>query len=186
MFQLKRYGSWPLARDWLDEMLFARDEIGEKRASVLRVRVDEASIHRIDRRLKAVAESRVHDVGVGHAAARIRRARKRPRPVVLRAAEDPVRLAVVDRDVVELADRQVVDVVPGLRAVVREVHAAVVAEHDVLGLAWIDPHRVVVGMRVRATESDRNVLPPSFETNSAVASSHTRLGFFVSTRIWLK
>ena len=52
-------------------------------------------------------------------------------------------LGAVDVRLVELADR-VVEVLPGLAAVVGDVHAAVVAEQHVLRIVGIDPERVMI------------------------------------------
>src|SRR3979490_2604858 len=57
--------------------------------------------------------------------------RAAPGAVVLEPAVGPVRLPGVERDVVELADRQVVEVVPVVGPVVRDVEPAVAAEDHV-------------------------------------------------------
>src|SRR4029078_3538521 len=82
-------------------------------------------------------------VGVRHPAPRVCRTGKGPRAVVLRAAVDPVRRSIVYRDVVELPDRQIVAIVPRPTAVVAQIHATVVAEHEVIGLRGVDPERVM-------------------------------------------
>src|SRR3974390_3036248 len=66
--------------------------------------------------------------------------------ILLRAvnAEGPV---VVGSDVIELRGRLVVLLRPGLAAVHRDGHAAVVAVHDAVGVGGIDPEAVVVSVR---------------------------------------
>ncbi len=75
-----------------------------------------------------------------------RRGRPHPRVVVLHAAVDVVRVAHVDADGVELADRQVVDADVGLAAVPRFVETAVAGEIEVLGVVRIDPEGVEIAV----------------------------------------
>ena len=85
------------------------------------------------------------------------------REVVLRAAADVVeRLRVVDRDAVELRDRQVREEAPGLAFVVRLVEPAVVAEQDVVAIDRIELERVMIDVDAGALEFVWcQVLPPS-------------------------
>src|SRR5262249_8896118 len=73
-----------------------------------------------------------------------------PAAVVLEAAVDPVRFLVAHGDVVELADRRGVKVVPGGGPVVADVVAAVAADQHVPAVLRVDPHRMAVGMYVLA------------------------------------
>ena len=75
-------------------------------------------------------------------------ARPAPGLVVLEPAADEVGVAEVHGQVVELADREVVEEVPGLGAVVAQEDPAVGAEPHVLGAGGLDPHGVQVGVQV--------------------------------------
>src|SRR4051812_10201251 len=127
-------------------LLLAGLQIDDVGAAALRVRVDQPRIARIDGGLEAVTIRDVHHVHVRDPDLGVRPARYAPRPVVLRAAINPVRIAPVDGDVVELTDGQVVDEVPVARAVVGEVQTAVVAEHHVVGMPRIDPESMMIDM----------------------------------------
>src|SRR5262249_55931863 len=69
-----------------------------------------------------------------------------PAAVVLQPAVDAVRPAVVQGDVVELADGHVVEEVPVQHAVVGGVEAAVAADDHVPAVLGVDPQRVLVGV----------------------------------------
>ena len=69
-------------------------------------------------------------------------------PLSLESTTDPIRTPVVEDDLVELGDRQVVVESPGLGAVEGGRDAAVATEKQVVGVARIDPERVVIGMHV--------------------------------------
>ena len=87
-----------------------------------------------------------------------------PGLVVLESAVHAVeRLARIGGDVVELADREVVDELPRGDAVEALEHAAVGAEQHVLAVRGIDPHRVAVRMQVARParrEGDAAVVRP--------------------------
>ena len=67
-------------------------------------------------------------------------------PLSCKAAVDPVRLAHVHGDAVELADRQVLRMLPVLPAVERQEDAAVAAGDHVVGVLRVDPQGVAVGV----------------------------------------
>ena len=78
------------------------------------------------------------------------RAGRGPRAVVLQTAVHVVRNVHVVADVIELPDRDVLARPPRVAAVERQVHAAVGADDDELGVLGIDPHRVQVAVVRRA------------------------------------
>jgi hypothetical protein len=74
------------------------------------------------------------------------RRRRLPAAVVLEPAVDVVRALVVERDLVELGERDGVHEVPAAAAVVARVDPAVAAEQHVVGVRGIDPERVEVAV----------------------------------------
>src|SRR3954468_9921129 len=110
----------------------------------LRLCIDDVGIVGIDAALEAVTAADVEPVA-GADAGPIRRARRAfNRSVVLRAAAHVVeRPRVVERDPIELRQRQVRELPPRLHVVVGLVQAAVVAEQHVTVIAWI-PHDFVM------------------------------------------
>ena len=72
--------------------------------------------------------------------------RAHPGVVVLHAAVDPVGVPVIHRDPVELPDRQVVDAPESHTHVVGLVQSGVAGQVEVLGVARVDPHGVMVGV----------------------------------------
>ena len=71
-------------------------------------------------------------------------ARHRGRAQILLRAIDPVREAVVGRNMIELAGRLVVPAAPGLAAVERHQRALVDAEDAPVGILRVDPQSVEV------------------------------------------
>ena len=128
-------------RDVLD---LAGVEIGPGHRAELRLVVEVAVRDRVEHVVEAVAAADRLPVLEGDAAAAALAAGPADRPVVLQAARDVVGIHVVVPDRVELRERQLVGVVPVLAAVVRDAHAVVVAQDDVLRVRGVDPHRVVV------------------------------------------
>jgi hypothetical protein len=124
----------------------------------LRLGVDDVGVERIERAVVAVAVVHelpvvVRDAGAGVAglvSARLAdgAAGTHPAPVVLQPAHHAVGIGEVEREVVELAERELVEVLPRLRAVVRGVGAAVGAEEEVVGIGRVDRHRVEVAVRL--------------------------------------
>jgi hypothetical protein len=99
----------------------------------------------VDRRTEAVAAGERDPVADGDALADPTRERgPAPGAVVLQTAVDAVRIRGVDVDLVPLAQREVVDLVPGLGAVLRLVQTAVTGEQHVVAVLRVDPQRVEV------------------------------------------
>src|SRR5262249_10645891 len=73
-----------------------------------------------------------------------------PGAVVLQPAVDLIRILAIDADVVELRDRQGGAFPPPIAAVPGQPQAAIVAAHDMLGIARLDPDVVPVAMGAAA------------------------------------
>ena len=120
-------------------------QIHPRYAAGLTRRVDDVRIARLDAGLEAVAAAGHPPVAHPDADAVHRPRRSALRLVVLCAAADVVeRQRVVHGDAIELRDRQVVEVPPRFAFVPRLVRAAVVADHDVVLVLRVHPHRVEV------------------------------------------
>ena len=148
----------------------------------LRLHVDDGRILGIVARLEAVAAADAVPVAGADAGPVQRPRRAADGPVVLRAAADVVeRLRVVGRDPVELRQRQVGEVPPGLHAVVGLVESAVVAEEHVV-TCRSDRTRSRGDRRERlASDTCDQVLPPSVLRSTLVCSDQIVSGSWAST-----
>ena len=141
----------PFIRFRADARDLAGLEVATHKHAILTGPIDEVGVGRIDGDVKAVAAVDVHPVFVQGsapaAAAEPRGPRERgtaPGAIVLQTAVDLVKAAGVERDVVELADRHVVQVVPGVAPVIAEIRAAVAGQDHVAAVPRVDPEGVVV------------------------------------------
>ena len=135
----------------LDIRPLAAAPVEAHQAAVLPLAVDNVRIFRVNLRLVAVAANRDEPVFVRDTDAVARARRAAQCGVVLRAAIDVVeRRGVVDADAVELRDRQVGLETPVLAAVKTLIHAAVTANEQVVGVARVDPERVIIHVAVLA------------------------------------
>ncbi len=123
-----------------------RFEIAALHISVLRFRVDDRRIGRIDLCVEAVAAAGLDPFRIRYAARVHRRARTAPGVVVLQPPADVIRPRHVDADFVELSERNGVDEIPRLAAIAADVDAAVAARDHVIRIARIDPGGVIVAM----------------------------------------
>src|SRR6185503_12970201 len=87
-------------------------------------------------------------VAVSDPVAIAHRARHAPHPVVLKAAADAIRNALVHVDLVELADRDVPPKIPGVPAIPRDGDAAVSGDDQMLAVLRIHPERVILAVHV--------------------------------------
>ena len=150
----------PLAGGRTQHPLLPRREVHAAQAPALRLVVHDIGVGGVHGHVEAVPAAQAVPVAVGDAVVLglvqpglgldARGARAAPGLVVLEPAVDVVGLAHVHRQVVELADRQVVEEVPGRGMVVAEIHAAVAAGQHPVAVLGIDPHGVEVGMQVLA------------------------------------
>src|SRR4029079_6714173 len=117
--------------------------------SVLRLAEKDIRMVDIHAGVETVAAADAEPIHVGDAAAAALRARAAPTIVVLKTGVDVVRPLVVSSDDVGETGGHRCDEVPGLALVPADVQAAVVADHEVLAVARIDPDRVLVNVRRR-------------------------------------
>src|SRR5262249_41709601 len=125
---------------------FSRVQVAPAHDAVLTLEVHEVGVSRIDPADKAVAAADDDPVLVDRADAAERLARAAPTAVVLQTAIDAVRLPVVHGAMIELTNRQMVEVVPVLHAVVGGVEAAVAADDHVPAVLRIDPQAMLIGV----------------------------------------
>ncbi len=128
--------------------------VGDRDDAALRVAVDEVRLARIGHREEAVPEGERLPVLAADALVERRPAGPAPVEVVLQAAADVVRLPKVVVDVIELAERDRVQVLERLPPVPRLIHAAVVAVQHAVRVRRVDPERVVIGVDVRADDAE--------------------------------
>src|SRR5262249_10071355 len=126
---------------------FAGLEMAPTHAAVLHFEIDEIGIGRITAADVAIAAEDGDPILVDRPGATFQ-TNRRPAPgaIVLKAAEDPVGALVVDGDVIELAERERVEMVPVVGAVVADVEPAIRADEHMQAVFRIDPHRVAVRM----------------------------------------
>ncbi len=129
----------------LDVHRFAARAVVADQTAVLPLAVDGVGVGGVDDGLIAVAADGDEPVLVGDARTVEGPGRPSEGVVVLGAAVDVVeRLRVVDRDPVELGDRQVFEEAVGGAAIPGLVDAAVAADQQVVGVVGVDPQGVVV------------------------------------------
>src|SRR5262249_9470367 len=129
-----------------DDAAFAGAQVAAEHRAVLALVVDQVRVFRIDAADEAVAAADTHPVFIDRADAAHPPARPAPAAVVLQTAVDPVRLLVADRNVIKLAQRRLVEVVPVSGAVVGDVQPAIAADEHVPAIARVDPQGVAVGV----------------------------------------
>ena len=112
--------------------------------SVLRLRKNHPVIGGINQTDETVAALHRLPAVVADAVLRPGGTRAAPGVVVLQAAAHVVRLQHVVANVIELTDGQMRQPHPRLAFVVGDADAAVAANHHVIAVLWIDPHRVKV------------------------------------------
>ena len=96
--------------------------------------------------METVATAHLLPIFIHRPGSRPAERRSSPASVVLQAAIDPVGATGVDRDVIKLADRHVIDVIPVTGAIIRHVKPAIAAEHQVAAVPRVDPEGVVIGV----------------------------------------
>ena len=134
------------ARKRPDRLSLARGHVDARHVPALRLRKHDVRIFGVGVVVEPVPEPHVRPLAVAHAPRGLRPVRSAPVPVVLQPAAHVVRIAHVDVDLVELADRHVPDRTPGDGAVAREGQPAVVPVDEMVRIVGIDPQCVVVGV----------------------------------------
>src|SRR5206468_6378164 len=141
----------------LDSATRTRDPIDSPNKAALRFGVNVICIGRIRKYPKAVSSKNIFPAPVGDSSWVLRIAD--PHAVVLQPAKDVVRLGAVDTHVIELRDRKVIALPPGIAAIVGIPNAPVITGDEVIGIVGIRPY--VVKISVRA-------VPNSAEASAAV------------------
>ena len=142
----------PLAvfRIWLNALRLPRARVVAHDTAVLRLGIRNVVIERIRHVVESVTTGHPVPVGIGRTEGVACAARTTPRLIVLQSAVHVVeRRGVVHGDRVKLRPDNVLDVVPRAATIIRNVHAAIVAEHDMFTVFRIDPERV--GIAVHTT-----------------------------------
>ena len=154
---------------------------------VLRFRVDDIGILRIDTGVETVAAAYGNPIVIGDAFLLHRGAGAAPTVVILQASADVIRLLVIEGDLIELAHGDVVDVFPCATGIPRDVDSAIAAGQQVIGIRGVDPDGVEIGMDTRPGPRFMvtKVLPPSSDMHSGTPPSQTLFSLFGSTRSWL-
>ena len=134
--------------------------------AVLARPIDEIRIIRVDAAHESIAAADAEPVFVNGTAAAERQGRTTPGSVVLQTAVDVVRIFGCNRDVIELAQGQRVEMVPAIAAIVGGVDASIDTDDHVSAVARIDPQRVSIGVH---PASERG-----FEGQSAIARFELR------------
>jgi hypothetical protein len=124
-------------------------EVDASCSTVLALEVDLIRIIGVDTAVESVTAPYANPIFVQRTAV-ARAMRGSHAAVVLKTAVDLVAARGIEIDVIELADRELVVVVPRVAAVERFVKPAVTADEDVTPVTRVDPHRVSVGMNVLA------------------------------------
>src|SRR6185369_5887408 len=116
--------------------------------AALRLGVDNVVISRIDLGVKAVAAADAIPVSIRDSVLKAARlAWTTPRAIVLQTAVHVIRLTHVESDRVELRRGNRIHKLKRRALIVADVQAAVVSDHQVVGVVGIDPDRVVIAVR---------------------------------------
>src|SRR5262245_23769652 len=107
--------------------------------AALRLGVDHSRIHKVYLSIEAVAATDSVPLIVGWALDGQSAAWAGPASVVLKPAIDPVWFLVINADLVELAERNCVHILPALTPVIRKVYAAVGTGDHMVGISRIYP-----------------------------------------------
>ena len=145
-------------RTRIDAHRVAGHRIDQRQVAVARRRIDLAPVGLVDGLAGAVAEADLDPVLIEDAEPVARGARPHPRVVVLQPGVDPVRIAVVDGDPVDLRDRDVVHADVRLAHVEALVQAAVADDVDVARVRGIDAQHVMIGLQADVVGRRRRLL----------------------------
>ena len=122
----------------LDDARFQREAIDAGDESALRFGVHVAGVSWIRKHPESISSQKIFPAAIGNPAWILRVAY--PDAVVLQTAKDMIRIGVVGAHVIELRDRQVVALPPGVATVVGIPDASIVAGNEMLGIFRIHPH----------------------------------------------
>ena len=111
----------------------------------MRLRIHDVGIARLGRRLVAITAECHEPIVIANTLPIVRARRAALRVVILRPAIDVVeRLGIIDRDLVELRDRQIADEAPCFGVIIAFIQPAIGPEHDVVGIIRAERYRVVI------------------------------------------
>src|SRR5437879_11113221 len=110
------------------------------------------SIRRIRIYSKAVSSKNIFPAPIGDSSWVLRIAD--PHAVVLQPAKDVVRIGAVDTHVIELRDRKVIALPPGIAAIVGIPNAPVITGDEVIGIVGIHPPIVEIALRTVPTSAE--------------------------------
>ena len=130
----------------LDRSLLAGFHFQARDKTLLRLDIHDRRVSRVHDRIETIAATDAIPVVVGDALRVQRAARAGPTAVVLQAAVNPKRFLIVERDFIELADRNGVDEIPRTSAIVGLVNPAVRSGQHMVRIFRIDPKRVKVAV----------------------------------------
>ena len=122
-----------------DGARFSGAKVAAQQVAILGFGVNDIGVGWIHLRVEAVAPAYGDPFVVRDAARHSGGAGATPRIIVLQAAAQVIRLLHVVSDLVILADRNVVDVIPVAAAVVGHGYAAIRAQDHMIGIRGIDP-----------------------------------------------
>src|SRR5438309_8547430 len=123
--RLARHASWP------EHSPLAGLQVAALDGASLAFGIDKVGVAWIDAADKTVAAADVQPVFIDGPGGAQRARRSRPAPIVLQPAERAIDRARIDRYVIELTERKMVQVVPVLGAIVGLVETAVAADDHV-------------------------------------------------------
>ena len=115
-------------------------------AAILAFEVNLVRIIGVDESNEPIATADSHPIRVHWSSSIFTTRRTTPTAVVLKAAVNFVVHRRVDSDVIELTDRNVIQVIPVLHAILRDVEPAVATKNHVAGVPFVDPQSVMVGV----------------------------------------
>src|ERR1700722_6766162 len=133
-----------VVRFWLDEARLQSEPIDAGDKAALRFRINVTGIGWIRKRPESVSAAKIFPPAIGNPAGILGVAH--PHAVVLQPTKNVIRISIVRAHVIELRDRQVVTLPPGVAAIVGVPDASVVAGDEVIGIIGIYPHIVEIAV----------------------------------------
>ena len=129
----------------LDQTAFERDPIDSPNKAALRFSVNIVCIGRIGKHPESVSSKNIFPAAIGDSARVLRIAY--PHAVVLQPAKNVIGVGVVHAHVIELRNRQIIALPPGIAAIVGIPNAAVITDDEVIGIVGIHPNIVEIPVR---------------------------------------
>ena len=133
-------------RRWLNALIITREFIVTIEVSILGGAVAKARILKVGSNVKPIASNQVLPVERSNASPFPGVGRARPVSVVLHSAVHIERALVIDGDLVKLGDRNGLRKIPTVPVIVSDSETSVASNNKVLGVVFIDPHSVKIGV----------------------------------------